>query len=206
TDSNYGGSVNGSLTITKASASVSLGNLSRTYDGLPKAVSVSTTPAGISTIVTYEGSPTAPTAAGSYSVIATVSDSNYIGTANGTLTIDTAAATVTFGNLTSTYDGSPKSASTTTTPTGLSVVITYNGNTIVPTNAGAYAVVATIADPNHAGTTAATFTIDKADQAITFPTLTDKNVTDAPFAVAATTTSGLIVGFSASGSCTVAGA
>ena len=67
---------------------VTLLNLSQTYDGSPKAVSATTSPqAELAVSITYSGSSIAPTAAGSYSVVATVTTSGYIGTASGTLVI-----------------------------------------------------------------------------------------------------------------------
>jgi hypothetical protein len=75
-------------TIFPATATVTLGNLSATYDGTPKAVSVVTNPAGLTTAVTYEGLPTPPTDAGSYAVSATVTDPNYAGSASDTLVIN----------------------------------------------------------------------------------------------------------------------
>jgi len=89
-DSNYVGSATDMLTIAQATASITLGNLTRTYDGTPKPVSVSTAPAALTVNVTYDGSATAPSAVGSYSVVATVSDQNYTGTASATLTIQPA--------------------------------------------------------------------------------------------------------------------
>jgi hypothetical protein len=51
-----------------------------------------------------------------------------------------------------------------------------------------------------------TFTVTKASQTITFAPLPDRLVTDPPFTVSATASSGLPVAFSASGACTVNGA
>lgn len=87
--SNYAAAapVDQSFTVTKASASVILGNLSATYDGTPKSVSVSTTPVNLPVILTYSGSASAPSAAGSYAVSAVVNDANYQGSASGTLNI-----------------------------------------------------------------------------------------------------------------------
>jgi len=75
------------VTIGKATASVTLGNLSATFDGTPKSVTATTNPAGIPVSITYNGSVTAPTNAGSYTVAATINSSNYQGSANATLTI-----------------------------------------------------------------------------------------------------------------------
>src|SRR5215472_2785471 len=75
------------VTIGKPTASVTLGNLSATFDGTPKSVIATTNPAGIPVSITYNGSVTAPTNAGSYTVAATINSSNYQGSTNATLTI-----------------------------------------------------------------------------------------------------------------------
>ncbi|MGD0093148.1 MAG: MBG domain-containing protein, partial [Planctomycetota bacterium] len=147
------------LTITQATATVTLSNPSPTYDGTPKTVVSSTTPAGLNLACTYDGSPVAPTNAGNYNVAATVNDPNYQGSAVGLLSIAPAAATVTLGSLTQTYDGTPKSATATTVPAGLQVTFTYNGSATPPTGAGSYAVVGTIADSNGSGSASGTLTI-----------------------------------------------
>jgi len=77
----------GNLTIAKAAATVSFENLSLNYDGTPKAVAMTTNPAGLAVNVTYNGSTTAPTAVGTYAVAAVINDRNYHGGATGTLTI-----------------------------------------------------------------------------------------------------------------------
>ncbi len=76
-----------SVTINPASASISLTNLNQTYDGMPKPVTVSTTPAGLRFLVSYAGSPTAPIAAGRYAITATITDPNYQGEGTATLVI-----------------------------------------------------------------------------------------------------------------------
>ncbi len=78
---------------TKAAATVTLGNLSQTYDGTAKAVTAITTPAGLQVTLTYDGNTLPPTAAGGYAVVATVSDANYAGSATGTLTVNPALST-----------------------------------------------------------------------------------------------------------------
>ena len=86
-DTNYQGSASGTLVVNPASATVTLSNLSQSYDGTPKSAMVATSPSGLSVSVTYNGSTTAPTAQGDYAVVATVSDTNYQGSATGTLSI-----------------------------------------------------------------------------------------------------------------------
>jgi len=63
------------------------------YDGLPKAVKVSTVPSGLSVAITYNGSVNPPSAAGTYAVVGTVSDLNYVGAASGSLAIVEASRT-----------------------------------------------------------------------------------------------------------------
>ena len=148
-------------------ATVTLGSLAQIYDGDPKPVTAITDPAGLDIAITYDGDTAAPTNAGSYAVAATVSDPNYSGTAAGTLVIAPAAATVTLGDLAQTYDGDPKPASATTEPEGLAVAITYDGDAAAPTDAGSYAVVATVSDPNYSGTAAGTLVIAPATATVT---------------------------------------
>jgi uncharacterized membrane protein len=105
-DANYTGTQSGTLTISKAAADVTLGNLNQTYTGSVLVATATTNPVGLSASFTYNGSSTAPTNAGAYSVAATISDTNYNGSASGTLTIAKATATVTLGSLSQTYTGS----------------------------------------------------------------------------------------------------
>jgi hypothetical protein len=79
-----------SFTVAKATATVTLGDLSATYDGSPKIVSATTTPEGLFVVTTYDGQTTAPSAAGSYAVVSTVQSDLYQGSATGTLVIEDA--------------------------------------------------------------------------------------------------------------------
>jgi len=79
-----------SLVVAKATANVTLGNLSAVYNGSPKAATASTDPAGLTVNLTYNGSSTPPTAVGTYAVIGTVQDANYQGTGTGNLVIGAA--------------------------------------------------------------------------------------------------------------------
>jgi Pectinesterase/MBG domain/Carboxypeptidase regulatory-like domain/Immunoglobulin domain/Bacterial Ig-like domain/Immunoglobulin I-set domain len=86
-DPNYQGSASGTLTIAKANATVTLSNLTQTFDGTPKPVTVTINPAGLSYSATYNGSPIVPSAIGNYAVVVTVTDPNYTGSATGNLNI-----------------------------------------------------------------------------------------------------------------------
>ena len=79
---------------------------------------------------------------------------------------------MTLGSLTQTYTGGQLAASATTDASySVSVDFTYNGSSIAPTNAGSYAVIGTINDPNYQGSSAGTFTINKANASITLSDL-----------------------------------
>ena len=159
-DTNYQGTANGTLVIGKANATITLGSLAPTYDGSPKSVSATTSPAGLAVSFTYDGSTSPPVNAGSYSVEASVSDTNYQCTASDTLVIGKAIATVTLGDLIQDYDGSPKAATATTDPVSLAVDFTYDGSVTAPASIGSYAVVATVDDVNYQGSASGTLEID----------------------------------------------
>ncbi len=86
-------SVTNSFSVTKATAGVTLGSLSQTYDGTPKSATATTVPAGLTVEFTYDGGATAPTVAGSYAVTGTVNDAIYSGAASGTLVISNESLT-----------------------------------------------------------------------------------------------------------------
>ncbi len=81
---------------TPLTATVTLSNLSQTYDGTARAASVATQPSGLTHLVTYDGSATVPVNAGSYTVVATVTSSGYTGSASGTLVVAKATQTIDF--------------------------------------------------------------------------------------------------------------
>jgi hypothetical protein len=73
--------------VNKATATVTLSDLSQEYTGSKIGVSASTVPAGLTLKVTYDGSVNQPTDPGSYAVSADVEETNYSGNATGTLVI-----------------------------------------------------------------------------------------------------------------------
>ncbi len=147
------------LTVNPAAAAVTLGDLIQTYDGTPRVVAVTTIPAGLPYAITYDGAPAPPVNAGLHAITVTVTDANYTGSANDTLVVGVAPAGVTLGSLAQTYDGSPKPVTVATNPAGLPVTLTYNGSAGIPTNAGSYAVSASVSDPNYAGGSSGTLVI-----------------------------------------------
>jgi hypothetical protein len=105
TNNNYiatAGNATGTLSIAKAAATITLGNLSQTYDGTPRAVTATTNPAGLTGVaITYNGAATAPTNAGNYSVVASLTNDNYTatgGNATGTLVIGKAVPTISWND------------------------------------------------------------------------------------------------------------
>ena len=95
-DARYQGSAVDMLTVSKALATVTLEDLSQTYDGTARIASASTLPAGLFVALTYDGNPGPPTNAGSYAMTGTVSDANYAGSATGTLTVSKADQAINF--------------------------------------------------------------------------------------------------------------
>jgi uncharacterized repeat protein (TIGR01451 family) len=125
-DSNYNAAsdVARSFNIAKGSATVTLSNLSQTYDGTPKSATATTNPAGLNVTITYTPVPGAPrspkvaggpTNAGSYTVQATIDDPNYEGSASDTLVIAKANATINVSGYTGDYDGNPHGVTGTAT-------------------------------------------------------------------------------------------
>ena len=177
---NFAGDANhepasGSATITigKASATVSVTGGTFTYDGQPHGASGTGTGVAGATLpvtFTYNGSTDVPVAAGTYAVVANFAgDANHEpATGSATVIIGKASTTVSVTGGTFPYDGQPHGASATATGVGGAALgpltFTYNGSTDVPVAAGIYAVVASFAgDANHepaSGT--ATITIAKA--------------------------------------------
>jgi uncharacterized delta-60 repeat protein len=114
-----------------------------------------------------------------------------------------AIADRTFGDTGNTLTLPAVTSSAGLTPITFSVTegpATVSGNTLTITGAGAITVQASQAgDGTYAAATASrTFTVSKAAQTITFAALADKTVASPAFALSATASSGLTVGFSVS--------
>ena len=101
-------------------------------------------------------------------------DTNYYpaGDAFQTIHVNKALGSVTLvpESLTQTYDGTVKLPSVTTVPPDLYVTATYNGSATPPSNAGGYAIVATISNDNYQGSTTGTLNITKAPCTVTLDT------------------------------------
>jgi hypothetical protein len=201
-DTNYEGTATADLEIQKATATVTLSDLVQTYDEDPKPVTVTTVPADLTVDLTYDGSATAPTDAGTYAVVATVNDTNYEGEATADLEIQKATATVTLSDLVQTYDAGAKEVTVTTVPSGLTVDVTYDGSATAPTDAGTYAVVATVNDTNYEGEATADLEIQKATATVTLSDLVQTYDAGAKEVTVTTVPSGLTVDLTYDGSAT----
>jgi hypothetical protein len=162
---------------TKATATVTLGNLTHTYDGTQKSASATTTPAGLTVNFVYV--PDTRINAGNYAVTATVDDTNYEGSASGTLVINKAtpvvttwptASDITYGD---TLADSTLSGGTTSVPG----TFTFDAPATAP-NAGtaSYAVTFTPTDTANYETVSGTVSVttDKATPVVTtWPTASD---------------------------------
>jgi len=138
------------LTVTKGTATVTLGGLTTVYTGTPRAATATTVPGGLPVTLTYNGLATAPTAAGSYTVAATVNSPNYQGSATGTLTIAKGAQTISFGPLAAKTVGNAPFALSATATSGLTIsytssnpaVATVSGTTVTIVGAGTAVITA----------------------------------------------------------------
>jgi len=184
----------------KQTATVTLGNLNRIYDGTPKAVTATTSPAGLTVDLVYNGFPAPPTEAGIYLVYGTIVDPDYQGSAMGIMIIGKAAASLVLDGLDHIYDGTGKQAAVTTNPPGLTVDLKYNSSSTIPVSAGIYLVEGMIIDPNYQGSAAAVMIIGKASAAVTLDNLVHTFNGFATTAVARTTPPGLTVDLSYDGS------
>jgi len=108
---------------------ITLGSLTRVYDGTPKAASAATSPAPVTVVVTYNGSATPPTYPGSYAVVAIAADGHNT-TATGTLTIGTSVLVRHAPTIVGTVDGSIQLLSAENTTLG--GVATITGDLLVP--------------------------------------------------------------------------
>ena len=92
--------VSRTLQVTKASAQLTLTDLTHTYDGNPQSATVHSVPSVSSVDLKYNSLTNIPMNAGSYTVTATVVDSLYQGGTTTTLTIAKADQSITFYGLT----------------------------------------------------------------------------------------------------------
>jgi hypothetical protein len=156
----------GTAAIKARPATVSADNKSKTYGTANPALTSTVTGTVNGDALNYSLATTATTLSGvgAYPITVNVgANPNYMVTpVSGTLTINKATATVTLNNLTQTYAGIPLSPTVTITPS-----VSFNWTGAPQSNAGTYAVTATVTDPNYTGSASGTFTITKATLTVT---------------------------------------
>ena len=140
------------VATAKTLATVTLSNLTQTYDGTAKLVSGVTSPTNLTVIVTYNVSATAPVGVGRYTVVASIIDPNYYGSAVATLVIRTTPTVSNWPAASAIYHGQTLASSTlnggsasvtgtfgwTAPDTAPGVGTTSQGVTFSPADAGLY--------------------------------------------------------------------
>jgi len=129
-DNFYAASTTSTFIIEKFPLTINISNLSQTYDGNPKPVTVS--PAvNVNYTVTYNGSTTPPTNAGAYTVVVTINDINYQGTQIATLNIVGNSSAISADNFSKTYGDADFTIPVTTVSNGaISYTITSGLGTV----------------------------------------------------------------------------
>jgi MBG domain len=149
---------NKTVTVTTVPAATS---------SLPVVLSVKSGPASIvGNVVTLRGAGTVVLAAnqagnGNFNAAREV-------TTSFAVTRQNVVAALVLSNTNHVFDGTGKGVTVSTTPPNLATVVTYAGSTNRQTNAGAYAVVATISDANYQGSKSGRMVIAIATQTISF--------------------------------------
>ncbi|MCX6955678.1 MAG: YDG domain-containing protein, partial [Verrucomicrobia bacterium] len=197
--------------ISPASAAVAITDLNHVYDGSPKPVTVTVTPAVGATIVYSGTGGVAPANAGSYTVTATIADPNFSGGASATLVIAKASQTVAFTLTGTNFTVGSTLGLSATASSGLPVTFalesgaaSLSGSSLVITAPGAATVRATQAgDSNYRPATAdQSFTgvaAQKTAQTIAFAQPSNRTTGDPAFGLSATASSGLPVTFTVVG-------
>ena len=224
-DSNYNAATDlpQSFSITKSSQTITFGTLASKNFGDPDfgvsatASSTLTVSFGASGNCSVTGTTVHVTSAGSCTITASqTGDSNYNPATDvpQAFTIAKDSQTITFGALSGKMLGDPDFAVSATATSALTVSFSASGgcsvtgSTVHLTGAGNCTITALQAgDSNYSAAPSVpqSFAIAKGNRAITFVALANKVFGNADFAVAATASSGLMVSFSAAGTCTVAG-
>ena len=187
-----------SVTIAKATTTLSVTNSPVTYNGSAQAAAVSGSVPGTVSNVKYNGSATVPTNAGTYAITAdfaptdTTNYNSLTAASAGNFVINKGTATLSVTNSPVTYNVAPQAASVTGSVAGTVSNVKYNGSATVPTNANTYAITADFTPTdttNYSSLSAASagnFVINKAT-----PTL---SVTNSPVTYNATPQAATVTG------------
>ncbi|MEQ9378675.1 MAG: Ig-like domain-containing protein [Imperialibacter sp.] len=229
-NANYNAATNvpQTLTVNKASQTITFAALPAKTFGDANFTLGATASSGLTVsyassntaVATVSGNTVTIVGAGSTTITASqTGNANYNAAANvpQTLTVNKAGQTITFAALPAKTFGDANFTLGATSSSGLSVsyassntaVATVSGNTVTIVGAGSTTITASQAgnaNYNAATNVPQTLTVDKASQTITVSPIADKLVSDAPFAVSASTTSGLSLTYAiASGPATISG-
>ena len=154
---------NQTLSVGQASQSITFGSITDKTFGDPDVTLSATATSGLPVSFTATGNcsmngsnSVSLTGAGSCSVTASQAGNTNFAAATPvqqSFQIGKASVTLALSNLAATYDGTPKPATVTTTPSGITgVSVTYDGSATAPTNAGSYAVIASLTNTNYTAT------------------------------------------------------
>jgi TolB-like protein len=208
-DAHYEGRATGVLMIAKAGQNIVFNVLAaRTYGDGPFALSSRTSSGLITTyessnhdVVIVSGNRVKIVEAGSAEITAyQAGDDNYLPAepVKRVLTVNKGKANVALRGLLQTYDGAPKNVGLRTEPTGLKVAVTYDDSESAPTNAGVYAVTATVRDDNYEGSATAKMTIARASQKIIFNAPAVQTYGNAALELSSSVSSGLTATYESS--------
>src|SRR5688572_4342635 len=207
-------------TVERATASVTLADLTATYDGLAKSAAATTAPPDLPVSLAYAtaagSAVAAPIDAGEYTVTATVEDPNYSGSATDLFRIEKATPIIAWAQ------PAPITYGTALGPTQLNATASLNNQIVAGSftyspsagtllDAGPNQVLSADFIPAAAGNfnsvlgTTVLISVGGASQTIDFASPGDKTFGDPPFQLSATATSGLVVSFAALGACSVVG-
>ncbi|BDD09848.1 hypothetical protein FUAX_22800 [Fulvitalea axinellae] len=197
-ENNYAGSSQASLTIDKATATITFTDTTKTYTGLELEPDYVTDPPNLNVNLTFDNTDQQPTQTGNYKVTATINDRDYTGNDSTTLVIEKAEAQIIRSDTITTYNGLPQSPTISTIPQGLSFSVSYDDETSKPINADTIDVIITVNDPNYEKVDSSKFIIKKAPQTITFGRIEDRPIDAPPLELSGSSSSGLTLTYSVS--------
>ena len=196
------------LIVNPLAATISLADLTQTYDGTPKSATATTSPGGLPVQFTYDGSATPPTNVGSYVVAATIADPNYVGSASDTLSISKATPVLAWSTPAAITYGTPLGATQLSATASTAGVFEYTpaGGTVLSAGANQpLSAVFTPADTANfvsGGNVATTITVNQATADVSLGNLV-QTYNGSPRSVTVTTApAGLAVDVTYAGSAT----
>lgn len=196
------------LVVNKASAVVTLGRLSQTYNGGGKSISVATVPANLGVTTTYNGDTNLPVNAGRYAVTSTINAPNRSGSRSGILVIAKAGNAIAFPLMPrNTFGQAPYSLNSASASSRLPITYTSSApgvarvvsNTLTIVGAGTTIIRASQAgDSNYVAAipVARTLVVAKANQTVSFSPISPVSfVQNGTFNLSASSTAGTNVTF-----------